>query len=218
MRAVDAQVTRRQDRIRQTSAARRARQRDAVRRTLLKAAEVLLRQYGYEGFSLRAVAERAGYTPTTVYLYFKDRDDLVFEVVCEGFKRFDIALREASTRARDPWQRLIEIGRAYIAFGLSHPMHYRLMFMQRPAFLTRQRPNNQQSVMETFDLVVQAVAHAIDAGVLKPGDAQRYSYTFWAGVHGIVALALSAPDWKRSTAWELADVFFPMSLDGLRAR
>ena len=199
-----------------TSAERLARQRQAVRRTLLKAAEALLREQGYEGFSLRALAGRVGYTPTTVYLYFKDKDDLVFEVVCEGFKQFDAALRRAVSGARDPWHRLINIGRAYIAFGLSHPMHYRLMFMQRPAFLTRQRPDNQQSVMETFGLVVQAVARAIDAGVLKPGDPQRYCYTFWAGVHGIVALALSAPDWKRSRAWELADVFFPMIRDGLR--
>ncbi|HCR48019.1 MAG TPA: TetR family transcriptional regulator, partial [Bacteroidetes bacterium] len=37
-----------------------------------------LSERGYEGFSLREVAEGIGYAPTTIYRYFRDKDDLIF--------------------------------------------------------------------------------------------------------------------------------------------
>jgi AcrR family transcriptional regulator len=49
------------------------------------AAGALFLEQGYERFSLRKVAERIGYSPTTIYLYFRDKDDLLFTVVDEGF-------------------------------------------------------------------------------------------------------------------------------------
>ncbi|MFX5306100.1 helix-turn-helix domain-containing protein, partial [Acinetobacter baumannii] len=68
----------RQIRIRQKSAERRERRRQETRRAILEAATRMFEREGYEGFSLRQVAEAIGYTPTTIYLYFKDKDDLLF--------------------------------------------------------------------------------------------------------------------------------------------
>ncbi|MFH4082248.1 helix-turn-helix domain-containing protein, partial [Acinetobacter baumannii] len=70
----------RQARIRQNSAQRRERSRQETRQAILEAAIQMFEREGYEGFSLRQVAENIGYTPTTIYLYFKDKDDLLFAV------------------------------------------------------------------------------------------------------------------------------------------
>src|SRR5436190_19184209 len=100
-----------------------------LRQAILREAGKLFLEQGYNHFSLRRVAERIGYSPTTIYLYFRDKDDLLFTVVDEGFARFGQQLAAAAS-TEDPWERLIALGRAYVSFGLQNPVYYQLMFMQ----------------------------------------------------------------------------------------
>src|SRR5215831_8637617 len=119
------------ERLRQAIRHRQAQEKQELRQAILKAAGELFLEQGYERFSLRKVAERIGYSPTTIYLYFRDKDDLLFTVVDEGFARFGQQLAAAAESQEDPWERLIALGRAYVAFGLEYPVYYQLMFMQR---------------------------------------------------------------------------------------
>src|SRR5690349_16859541 len=115
---------------------RQEQERQELRQAILHAAGELFLEQGYERFSLRKVSERIGYSPTTIYLYFRDKDDLLFTVVDEGFVQFGQQLAAAAECQEDPWERIIALGRAYMAFGLQNPMYYQLMFMQRADFLT----------------------------------------------------------------------------------
>jgi AcrR family transcriptional regulator len=58
--------------------AERLRKALRYRQAILTAAGALFLEQGYERFSLRKVAERIGYSPTTIYPYFRDKDDLLF--------------------------------------------------------------------------------------------------------------------------------------------
>jgi len=80
---------------------RQDQEKQALRQTILTTAGELFLEQGYDHFSLRKVAERIGYSPTTIYLYFRDKDDLLFTVVDEGFTRFgqQLAAAAASTEA-----------------------------------------------------------------------------------------------------------------------
>ena len=68
------------ERLRQAIRHRRDQEKQELRQTILNAAGELFLEQGYERFSLRKVAERIGYSPTTIYLYFRDKDDLLFTV------------------------------------------------------------------------------------------------------------------------------------------
>ena len=163
-----------------------------TRRALLDAAVALFDAHGAEGFSLRQVAERAGFAPPTVYLHFTDRDDLLFQTALEGFDTFGAELARAAATTDDPVGQLEAVGRAYVRFGLAHPVHYRLMFMARGDLLLRPCPDGAR-IVDSFALMVGAVSAAIDAGRLSPGTAQQHANDLWAAVHGIVALHLALP-------------------------
>jgi AcrR family transcriptional regulator len=81
---------------------RRVRQKPLVRQEILDAARDILASEGYEGLSMRKVARRIDYSPTAIYLHFKDRDDLV-SCVCEqlmgGLAR---ELEQVAERHADP--------------------------------------------------------------------------------------------------------------------
>jgi len=163
-----------------------------TRRALLDAAVALFDAHGSEGFSLRQVAERAGFAPPTVYLHFADRDDLLFQAALEGFDTFGGELGRAAATTDDPVGQIEAIGRAYVRFGLAHPVHYRLMFMTRGDLLLRPCPDGGR-IVDSFTLMQRAVSAAIDAGRLPPGPAQQQTNDLWAAVHGIVALHLALP-------------------------
>ena len=180
-------------RLRAKSSARRAQQKTEVRQAILSAASELFLEGGLEGFSLRGVAERVGYSATTVYLYFENKDDLLFAVSLEGFEGFGRALQNAYDSVSDPVERIGALARAYTSFGAAHPAHYRLMFMEHGEFLTRTNPRNQKPTVDSFGILVQAVQEAQAAGRVRSGQAMDLVYTLWAGVHGLVALSLCVP-------------------------
>lgn len=183
-------------RLREKSNVRRKKQKLEVRRALLDAASELFLAGGLEGFSLRGVAERVGYSATTVYLYFENKDDLLFAVSLEGFEGFGRALQTAYDSTPDPVERIAALGRAYVAFGVAHPAHYRLMFMERGEFLTKTNPHDQKPTVDSFGILVRAV-HEMYAARRVRGDPAAAPmdlvYTIWAGVHGLVALSLCVP-------------------------
>jgi AcrR family transcriptional regulator len=199
----------------------RRRQRDRpprdVHRAILDAAGALFAERGFERFSLRQVAERVGYTPTTIYLYFADKEELLFEVAGEGFAQFGARLQAAYDGAEGPTARLEAIGRAYIDFGLERPVHYRLMFMERPEFLSRPRTAQGGATIDSFGVLFRTVEELQAAGYAADGDPRTVAQLLWSGVHGIVALAISMPDCDDIQARRLADLYLPAIARGLGA-
>jgi len=211
-------------RIKDNSQSRRALQKQELRASILRAASEEFLELGYEGFSLRHVAERVGYTPTTIYLYFRDKDELLLETVREGFAAFDNAIQGAAQNP-DPQGRLRDLGLTYFEFGLGNGALYRLMFMQRADFLMPRLlgsgtpdeelaaqtldPNAVNHHVVAQELLVEAVRDGIESGVFADGNAIEKADALWAGVHGLTSLALSplmTPDHARSVANELLDV------------
>src|SRR5713226_8760012 len=167
-------------RIQKASRHRREQQKEELRQAILEAASALFVEQGYHGFSMRQLAERIGYSVATLYLYFRDKDDLLFTVVDEGFTRFEKQLAEAAVSSADPWTRLNALAQVYVTFGLRNPIYYQLMFMQRVDFLTQARAGEQQPRLAALHVLQDAVQSAMDAGVMQSGDVESYSDALWA--------------------------------------
>lgn len=214
-------VETRQTRIKQKSAERRERSRQETRQAILEAATQMFEREGYEGFSLRQVAENIGYTPTTIYLYFKDKDDLLFAVCSQGFAQFTEALQHAYDTHPDPRERLNALAGAYLEFGLSHPLHYQMMFMQRSEWVLKATDSKGQvQGSNSYTIQLGAVVEAMKAGVLRLGDPVETTNLLWSGVHGIVSLALNmkgvVPGWDEASARRLLGRFTEMISRGLQ--
>ena len=194
--------TTRATKLKEASKKRRQQKKANLRQEILDAATKLFEEKGYEDFSLRQVAEAIGYTPTTIYLYFKDKDDLLLHVAYDGFKLFGQSLEEAYQSKKTPLERLDATGWAYFHFALSHPIHYRLMFMQRGEFLQK-KPEGYESMIDSFGVLQRVIEESIAAKVMIPGDPRTYSALIWANVHGVVSLALTQTHFNKKEAEQL---------------
>jgi AcrR family transcriptional regulator len=204
-------------RIQAASRRRREQQKAETRQAIIEAATALFIEHGYNGFSLRGVAEQIGYSPGTIYLYFKDKDALLFQLADEGFRTFGDMLQAAVDGSERADEQLRAMGRAYLAFGFQHPVHYRLMFLERTDFMCREADSAPigDTWLETFQILENTVKRGIAVGHLRGEHPQAVADALWAGLHGIVALGIQMDDMFDGQRIERAAQQMLLMLDGV---
>lgn len=180
---------------------RRARQKKFLRQEILDAASELFVRDGYENVSMRRIADRIEYSPTTIYLYFKDKADLLESVCRETFSRLVKKLSKILEQPGDPVECLKKGLIAYIEFGLENPDHYRATFMMPiPEGLSEKKLHQEDSPgMQAFSFLRRGISDSIERGKMPKLDVELASQTLWAGIHGITSLLIthSAFPWAR---------------------
>lgn len=177
-------------------ARRRARRGDGalLREEILEAAEALLLETGSEdAVSIRAVADRVGVTPPSIYRHFADKNTLIFDVCDRQFERFDEYLEAKRSGHVDPVERVKACGRAYVEYGLTYPEHYRIMFMGRHELTPEQYADEIHGPTSAFAALVDSVRDGVEAGRLS-GDPYMVATSLWTMVHGITSLLIAKPN------------------------
>jgi AcrR family transcriptional regulator len=182
------------------SAERREREREELRTRIVEAARDLLSENGLAGLSMRAIAERIEYSPATIYLHFRDKEELIREVVAAGFGRLDEYMRAAVADmgpGADALARYASTGRAYARFALENTAYFRVMF-ELPSVAqmmdcgeSRLAERGGEAGEHCFEYVVSVVAEAAEQGELRTKDPLRTAVIGWGLVHGLTSLHLS---------------------------
>lgn len=199
---------------------RRARQKRYLRQEILDAASELFVREGFENVSMRRIAEKIEYSPTTIYLYFKDKSELLEQVCAETFSRLVQRLSKILEQPGEPLERLRRGLMAYIEFGLENPHHYRATFMMPfPEGFDEAKYHKPDSPgMQAFDFLRRCVYDGITAGKLKIKDAELASQTLWAGVHGVTSLLITHEHFPWVGRDKVAKTMVETLVEGLAAR
>ena len=202
---------------------RREREKYETRDKILDAARELFVTEGYEGVSMRKVAEKIEYSPTAIYVHFADKNELFRELCHQDYARL-AEVFQSSVISTDPLERLKQIGAIYIDFGTRYPNHYKFMFMTpHPAHqldeVDREMKGNPE--MDAYAFLKWAVQQAIKAGCFREDlqDAELVSQTLWASVHGVISLSIAKGDdewveWRPMR--DRAEMMLDITLRGLR--
>jgi AcrR family transcriptional regulator len=177
---------------------RRERERLEVRGKIIDAARGLFAREGYDAVSMRRIADAIEYSPTAIYLHFRDKEDLVHQICQADFVALAQEMVDLQQLA-DPVERIRRMGHSYIRFGVTHPNHYRLMFMtpvKLPAELAQQDPDRGKLDRDSYALLRHSCQQAIDQGRIRPEyrDADVVAQVFWSAVHGVAALHIVKAD------------------------
>ena len=214
-----------------STADRIERERLAKRARILDAARELFVERGVEAVTLREIAQRIEYSTTAIYVQFKDKQDLVEQMVREDFAAFVEALGAVATIV-DPLERLGKLGDAYVGFALTMPRHYQLLFMT-PAAGPPAPPELCQDPAEApaghappgvegYHLLRHTVIECIEASLLRPEltDPEVLAQGIWACVHGLVSLLIvmgKVPEFQWRSPAELVRVTLGSLVDGMLA-
>ena len=198
---------------------RRAREKEQLRREILDAARDLFVREGYENVSMRRIAERIEYSPTTIYLYFQDKAELLYCLCEETFARLVKEFERLKAEdSGDPVRCLRRGMRAYIEFGLKYPNHYKVTFIMHPEHHEPDKYMNPDSMgMKAFAFLPALVGEAVRQGKFRQVDVAATSQTLWAAIHGLTSLLIVHPDFPWVNRSELIDHLIDTMLDGLKA-
>lgn len=201
---------------------RREREKSETRDKILDAARELFVSEGYEGVSMRKVAEKIEYSPTAIYVHFADKEEL-FRELCHRDYAALAQVFQSSMISTEPIERLKQIGAIYIDFGTRYPNHYKFMFMTpHPVHELDEEDREMMGnpEMDAYAFLKWAVQQALEAGYFRQEltDAELISQTLWASVHGVISLQIA----KGSDCWvdwrpmqERAEMMLDITLRGL---
>lgn len=169
---------------------RKAREREKLRDSIIAAALEMFVEEGYEKVSIRKIAEAIEYSPATIYLYFKNKDELMYLVQQQAFTQFFERLSPVLD-IQDPLEQLWDLGRRYLDFGIHHSELYDLMFiLQSPMNAAEVQEKGWDCGYETFYLLEKIIVNCQKAGYYQGRDPHVVSMELWSIVHGIMSLFL----------------------------
>lgn len=182
-------------------------QADALADTILQAAVALIEESGLDAVTMRSVAGRIGYSPTTIYLHFKNKEDLLTSALVYAHEQMAQGLRAAES-IDDLRERLRVRATWFVRWGLEHPNTYRLIFEQAPR--TQDIGAVAATAREVWRRHQELIAEALSCGLIRHDvDPSVCAQLWWATLHGIVWFA---------TAIRFESAIFPKDDAGARER
>lgn len=166
---------------------RKEREKQEMRKLIISAAMEMFIKDGYEKTSIRNIAEKIEYSPATIYLYYKDKDELFYEIQAEAFDQMH-AYFEAKVTSNDPVERLRELLSAYIEYGITNPDLYDLMFILRSPMKAVQEAATWENCHVAFQFLLDTVYAAKDR--IRFSDPMQAGMVLWGLGHGIIALTI----------------------------
>jgi AcrR family transcriptional regulator len=176
---------------------------EQLREEILDATTELLLETGHaKAVSIRAVAQRVGVTPPSIYLHFADKDALLDAVCARYFEKLDEEMQSVAADQPSAIDVLRAQGLAYVRFAMKTPELYRI------ATMGEGRPDSDVDVTlnsSAFLHMRNSVEALMAEGIFPQGDPTTAALEMWAVAHGVAALLISKPYLPWGDVEEFAD-------------
>lgn len=180
------QLTRKRETVKKPETRRGEYHHGDLKRALMKAASELLEEVGYEGFTLRKCAQRAGVSPSAPAHHFKDSTGLLTSLAVEGFESLAPVLRAAFLESqKNGASSCRSVAIEYLRFAKANPALYKVMFGSK---LDANQPDLKAASRRCFEKL-QLTASEVFPRMNKE-EIRAISLRMWTSVHGLSMLLI----------------------------
>jgi AcrR family transcriptional regulator len=179
-------------------AERRQEEKDRRRTEIIEAAEDLYREVGWDAVTMDSVAKRARLSRALVYIYFKDKRDLHLGIAVRAMETLLARFQEASARSHDGLEKIIALGRAYMAYAQEFPHYFDACARLELQAVETSEPNPQllpcmEAGLRVHAVVVEALKLGEQDGSVRAdlGDLEVTSRVLWGFTHGLIQIAMT---------------------------
>jgi AcrR family transcriptional regulator len=178
-------------------AERRGEEKERRRAEILDAAEALYAKKGWNALTVDQVARSARLSRALVYVYFRDKEELLFAIGERAMRLLRDRFIEAASSHALGMDQVEAIGQAYMAYAHEFP-HYFDFCSRFHAHSVAIDPGSHEGACraagdEAIGAVVRAIETGIGDGSIRPdvGQPVLLATTLWAFTHGIIQLAMA---------------------------
>lgn len=179
-------------------AERRLEEKERRRAEILDAAEAVTASVGWDAMTMEQVARKARLSRALVYVYFKDKADLMFGIGERAVATLLQCFTDAVSKHEHGLDQLVAIGHAYIAYSREHSVYFDVM--ARCELISPDIANlqpNEQACLLGGNAVHQLMQASLERGVrdgsvrADVGDAKAVTVCLWGFIHGVILLSLT---------------------------
>ncbi|MFW5803911.1 MAG: TetR/AcrR family transcriptional regulator [bacterium] len=197
---------------------RKIREKEILREKMLNAAAELLVKDGFENLSIRKIAKKIEYSPALIYHYFKDKSDLVVQLVNQGFDSFLKQVDKIPGEIKkNPEEHLKEFLSALVKVGIEFPNHYKAIFIN---YLEEKISGSYFAESgkreEGFILLVQIVEEGMSRGIFKEIHVISTAQVVWSSAHGLILTLVAQQDIPKNKKKMIISSFIDLIVNGLK--
>jgi TetR/AcrR family transcriptional regulator len=175
-------------------AERRKREREVRRELAIDAAMAIYEEEGYHAITMEKIADRAELSRAALYLYFKNKEEILISAIVSHTDYFAGLLEELYNTREGNRGRLLEgLWECFREFYERDPITFiaSLYFFQRE--MIRNLPKEladilQESGSKVVGLQHRVVEYGVQEGVFIPSNPKTLSEVIWSAFLGIVNL------------------------------
>lgn len=161
--------------------------KEETRNNILDAACKIVKEEGWQGLSLRKIADAIEYTAPIIYEYFANKEAILQELTKKGYLVLNKDLIQAKKSKGNPAEQLEAMWLAYWKFAFENKEMYQLMFGVE---MTTCHMAAFPEVQTPYDLFTETIIEVM--GDKNPSEdiiCQKY-YTYYSVVHGLISINL----------------------------
>jgi len=172
------------------------RHKENTRQNILQAALYIGKENGWQNLSMRKIADAIEYTSPVIYEYFDSKEDLLRELARKGFVLLTGQLKEAKRIATDSGQQLKNMLIAYWNFAFNEKHLYQIMFGIE--FTCCDFKATLKEAQTSASLLIEVISDVLKVTEKSSDVVQKYYYTFWSMLHGLIAINLTQQDMPKN--------------------
>ncbi len=186
-----------------TSEERKAWERKQRESRIIDIAQQVLFEHGYENATILQIAKSAGYNKRTIYLYFKDKEEIFLAVVLRGLETLYNLLKDATKESKDQRNQLRKLGEVFFNYSLEHPEFLKLIMTYESnncIYYKEQKSIEEQGVYQEAcqnktdaiaDIMTGTIKEAKDSGAIKTDlTPVQMMLILWGEVFGVMQIIL----------------------------
>ena len=163
-----------------TRAAKQEMLRHFMETTIAQAAKTVFAERGYEHATLEEIAQQAGMSKATIYIYYKNKDDLFLHVVEELINAVITETAQEADSSKPAMEKLHAMVRRKIEFYEREREFFHIYLNEKQGLEVKPKDPHKQALREMYLQGVQALAkvlqEGIDTGALRPMDSRRLAF------------------------------------------
>lgn len=160
------------------------RQKEETRSNILKAAREIVKEEGWQGLSMRKIADKIEYTAPIIYEYFSNKEAILQELTCKGFGILTKELLAAKDESEDPAVQLENMWLVYWNFARTNKEMYQLMYGVEMTCCAQRTTETDAP----YILITNVIAKLMDSDTPKPEVVKQKYFTFFSVIHGLISI------------------------------
>jgi AcrR family transcriptional regulator len=160
------------------------RQKEETRSNILEAAYAIVKEDGWQGLSMRKIADRIEYTAPIIYEYFSNKEAILQELTGKGFIKLTKELEKAKAKFDKPEEQLEAMWMAYWDFAFTDTEMYQVMFGVQMNCCSQQCSASKAP----YELFVAVIAEIMKNSSPTEDIIKQKYFTFFSVIHGLIAI------------------------------